>query len=173
MSCLYILIDSSTKGTKIDNKRTKYGESCAFWCAFWNKPEGMPFRAGFVYSDYEGTNKIFFDGIIRALEGCYSRVREDCTVKLMGDNNIIMKILRGNWQAYELKPFYNQVKKMEEKYRAKEIIYEYMGEKTEIYKKVDECSKYFRNFVKQKFKKTEKSKKLIKVKGDQEALVSK
>ncbi|MEA2006255.1 MAG: hypothetical protein U9O50_08390 [Acidobacteriota bacterium] len=158
MRCLYILIDSSTKGVKKDTKKTKYGESSAFWCAFRNKLEGMPCRAGFIYSNYEGTNKIFFDGVIRALESCYYLVRQGWIVKVMGDNKPVIKILRGEWQAIELKPFYNQVKEIERKYRGKEISYDYMGEETEIYKKVDEGAKHYRNFIKQKFEKTEKPK---------------
>jgi ribonuclease HI len=150
MSCLYILIDSSTKGSK----RNKYGKSTAFWCAFWNEVKDIPCRAGVVYSLKEGPNKIFYDGIIRALEACFYMVYDNCPVKVMGDNELVIKQLKGERNVDKMKKLHSQVKGLEFKYKEHEkgvIEYDYMNEDDEMYRKVDRCAKEFLNFLTQRF----------------------
>lgn len=157
MSTLYILIDSSTDKTKENNRIvSNCGKASAFWCAYRDEIEGIPCRAGFTYNDYLGPNKIFFDGVIRALEACYYMVQGDCELKVLGDCVPVLKILKRENQARKLKPFFNQTKELERRYKEErgyniDINYEYINEENRIYKKVDECASQFKNNLIQKF----------------------
>lgn len=158
MKHLYILIDTTTRGTK----KSRYGESTACWCAFKDKITGRPFRAGFIYNEYDGPNKIFYEGIIRALEICLSIYLRDCTVIVKGDNLFVINQLKQKIGHRELERYYNQVKALEFKYvdsRKGKIQYGYINEQNEVYKKVDRCSKEFDNFLKQRFNQTKRIKK--------------
>ncbi|MHA1285648.1 MAG: hypothetical protein ACTSQG_11495 [Promethearchaeota archaeon] len=145
---LHILIDSSTKPGK-------YGKSTAFWWAFKDKIEGEPFRVGVIYNQIEGTNRIFYDGIIRALEACFYISEVNRNIKIWGDNKLVIGQLKDEINVDKLEPLYNQVKKLESKYLEKKnvtISYEYLNEQDEIYKKVDRCAKDFLNFLTQRIR---------------------
>ncbi len=150
MYSLHILVDSTTRRSSENNK---YGESTACWFAFKNKIAGKPFRVGFVYNEYDGPNKIFYEGIIQALEFCFSVFMEKGTVWVRGDDQLVINQLKGERGVYELIDYHIRVKKLEVKYeeRKKGIIrYKYINEENEIYKKVDRCAKQFDNFLKQR-----------------------
>ena len=87
MSNIYILVDSSTKGSR----QSKYGESVACWGIFINELSGMPSRIGIIYSKHEGPNTIFYVGVIRALEDCFHLGHENCSIKVMGDCKSVEK----------------------------------------------------------------------------------
>ena len=151
MRCLYILIDSSTRPRSAKNR---YGKSTAFWCAFWNEIKGMPCRAGIVYNATDGPMKIFYDGIIRALEVCFPIVGVNRTVKVMGDCQHVIKQLRGEIKSIELENYFNQVRRLEFKYRVYKkgtISFEYIPRDNDFYKKVHRCAKDFLEFLKKRF----------------------
>ena len=157
MSSLHIFIDSSTKGTRT----SKYGKSAASWFAIWDEFNGLPCRAGIIYKDRQGPNKIFYEGIIQALNTCYDVVRENCEVTIFGDCDPVIKQLNDEWNVNKMKELYDQVQEIEENYRGT-INYIYMNEDNPLYKVVDECSKQFRHNITLKFdaiiqKKTEES----------------
>ena len=156
MRCLYILVDSSTRPT---SKKNRYGKSTAFWCAFWNEIKGMPYRAGVVYNAKDGPMKIFYDGIIRALEACFPIVGGNCTVKVMGDCQHVIKQLREEKGRDELENYFNRVRIFEFKYRKYKkgtISFEYIPRDDDFYKKVHRCAKDFLEFLKDIFDQTQK-----------------
>ena len=148
MNRLIILIDSSTKAS---SKSSKYGESSAAWAVWWNNIDRVPIRAGSLYLWKEGPNKIFYDGLIRALEACFYLVHKGDEVTIYGDNQHVIQQLQGGKGVREMQPYFNQITKMSSKYPCK-ISFTYLGESNKAYKKVDELAKQFRNMVKLKYK---------------------
>ena len=142
MNQLIIVLDTAGKGGK-----TKYRPYICFWAAFWYCPEiqktetsekinindryevdilhkgikPAPVRSGASYSSYIGPNKIFYDGIIRALETCYYLIHEDENVQVIviGDCEPVLKQLNGKMCIKEMKSFYNQVRHYIELYKQK------------------------------------------------------
>jgi ribonuclease HI len=152
MSKLNVYIDSSTRG----QGGIKYGRSTAFWLAKWEEEfrENEPCRIGVYYNCRQGPNKIFFEGVIRALESCYSIGHRNCIIKIIGDCDTVIKILQREWTARDLAPFFSEVEKWEEMFRRNgkgTITYDYIDRDDEFYKKVHRCAKDFLNFWQQRF----------------------
>jgi ribonuclease HI len=147
---IYILIDSSTKGTS----ESQYGPSTACWAVFPDRMQGKPLRVGLICCNYnEGPNKMFYIGIIRALEDCLFMGDENCIFELRGDCKPVINQLTGKWNVCALTVFYSQVKGIEKKFRDEhrgQIQYAYISGDNMLYKKVDRCAKEVRNFVEQR-----------------------
>lgn len=144
---LIILIDSSTRRTSSTNK---YGPSTACWCAFWDDINSPPCRVGIEFRKREAPNRIFYIGIIRALEGCLDVRDPQGKVKIMGDNDFVIKQLNKQARVDKLRPFYDEVIKKITESKLK-VDFEYLSEADPIYKKVDEMAKQFWNQYRQKF----------------------
>jgi hypothetical protein len=149
MSTYYVLIDNSTKGTGT----SKYGESAVCWSVFADSIIGNPIRVGILYCNYSGPNKMFYVGVIRALEDCYFLGDHDCCLKIVGDCLPVINQLKGVWKVKALEPFYAQVKGLESKYRTNDkglVSYDYLGEDNPLYIKVDKCVKDSFNYLRQR-----------------------
>lgn len=149
--CTYlILVDSTTRGTDT----SKYGKSTVCWFVYREELKGMPLRVGAIYCDYnEGPNKIFYVGVIRALEDCFFLCGTDNNIKIMGDCEHAIGQLNSDIDIDDLEPFYKQVKGLEKKYERYgkgPIKYEYLGEKDAAYRKLDRCVKQFQNYLEQR-----------------------
>jgi ribonuclease HI len=147
---IYILIDSSTKGTQT----SKYGPSSACWAVFRDRLEGMPLRVGIIYCNYdEGPNKMFYIGVARALEDCFLMGSTNCIFEVKGDCEPVIKQLTGQWSVNVLADFYNRVKNIEKQYKVDnrgQIRYEHISSDDGLYKKIDRCAKEVHNFIKQR-----------------------
>ena len=150
MKALYILIDSSTKPER--KGKSKYGCSAAFWCAIPDDIKSQPCSMGIILREKEGPNKIFYDGVISALIACEKYREWKMSVKIMGDNDHVIKQLKGNRRVFELKPYHARVRELESRYVAK-IEYEYISESDTIYKSVDELAKWAKVCVPQLYNK--------------------
>ena len=146
MSSLHIFIDSSVRGTRT----SKYGKAAASWFAVWDESGGRPCRAGLVYSNHQGPNKIFYEGIIQALNTCYDLVSKHVEVKVFGDCDPVLKQLNKERNVNEMQKLYDRVREIESSYQGP-ISYKYMNEENSVYKVVDECSKIFRHNISQTF----------------------
>ena len=144
---LYILLDSATKKLI---KNWKYGESITAWVAWWSSDErDKPIRCGINYYRIEGPNKVFYRGIISALENCYGMCTNDKII-ICGDCEPVIKQLNGEWAVKQMRVFYQRVKELRMSYakRGCEIEFRYMGEKTPIYKNIDQLAKRSREHIK-------------------------
>jgi len=138
MSKLNIFIDSSTKRTRRGNR---YGESVVAWGAWWNGTlNEKPIRCGIHYFRYEGPNKVFYEGIIRALEQCMPLIWEEDELIIRGDCEPVLKQLRGEWNVGQMKKYFRQVQALKRKYRGA-IKFEYINRNHPIYKKIDQLAK--------------------------------
>lgn len=147
---IQILIDSSTKPS---SKTNKYGESSACWVIYTSEITPTPTYVGLTYRPQEGPNRIFYIGVIRALEELFGSPYVKYSLKISGDCQPVIDQLNGKWRVVELKPLYDQVKTLEEKYKREKgvpIQYEYISEDNDVYKKVDQCVKQFGEFIKQR-----------------------
>ncbi len=177
---LIILVDNSGKGEE------KYGHCLCFWCAFLydpfdlksisntaqqvEKPEiryeidiltntekAKPIRSGAIYCDYEGPNKIFYDGIIRSLDGCLFLTKRHSPLKVIviGDCEPVIKQLKNQWQSKKMKSFYLQTKGIEKKYKDNGAEMNYRWIKRDdfpLYLKIDKLAKDFLEKIKGQFK---------------------
>lgn|GEM_PF-2168060 len=143
MPILNIYIDSSTKRTKLGSH---YGESVAAWGAWWDGIfNEKPIRCGIHYFRHEGPNKVFYEGVIRALEQCVSLMWVDkCIVR--GDCELVIKQLRGEWRVGQMKKYFKQVQVLKIKYKGN-ISFEYISESDPIYKKIDQLAKRSRSHI--------------------------
>lgn len=143
---LHILIDSSTKGTKVD----KYGESVAAWAAWWQDElkKDKPVRCGIHYLRREGPNKIFYEGIIRALEQCLELCWDD-EIYIWGDCVAVIDQLNGKRNIDWMHSKNKQVKALIKKYKEKNntIFFKYLNEEKVVYKKIDQLAKRSRKFI--------------------------
>jgi len=147
---IQILVDSSTKPF---SKTSKYGESAACWAIYTSEIASLPEYVGLVYRPKEGPNKIFYIGIIRALEELAESQYVEYLLKIRGDCQPVIDQLNGKWRAVEMKPLYDQVKSLEEKIKKNkraQIEYDYLGEDDNVYKKIDQCAKQFRELIKKR-----------------------
>jgi ribonuclease HI len=106
-----------------------------------------------IYRPKEGPNRIFYIGVICALEELFKSTYVNYLLKIRGDCQPVIDQMNGKWRAVEMKPLYDQVKSLEEKYKREkgvQIEYEYLGEGDSVYKKIDQCAKQFREFIKQR-----------------------
>ncbi len=167
MKQLVIVIDSAGGG-----KRTNYGPCICYWAAFVYNPEldktptssklspeeryevdilhkgikPKPKRSGAIYSDYEGPNKIFFDGIIRALEACFFIAKRGLSeLIIVGDCEPVINQLNEVWKSKEMQPLLRQVKhKFEPEYRKLGIKIAYKLVKRDqypLYEDIDKMAK--------------------------------
>jgi len=143
VSRLNIYVDSSTKRTKLGNR---YGESVAAWGAWWDGTfNEKPIRCGIHYFRYEGPNRVFYEGIIRALEQCMSLIwADECIV--WGDCELVIKQLRGEWEVGQMKKYFKQVQALKRKYKGT-INFEYINQSDPIYKKIDQLAKRSRSHI--------------------------
>jgi len=147
---IHILVDSSTKPS---SKTSKYGESSACWAIYTNGKITTPEFVGLIYRPKEGPNKIFYIGVIRALEELLESQYVEYLLKIRGDCQPVIDQLNGKWRAVEMKPLYDQVKSLEKKIKKEkraQIEYEYWGEDDSVYKKIDQCAKQSREFIRQR-----------------------
>lgn len=179
MKQIIIILDSAGGG-----RRTKYGPCICFWAAFEYDPnkdftetsqklnqkdryevdilhkgiKPRPKRSGAIYSSYEGPNKIFYDGVIRALESCFYLARDSDEVYVIGDCKPVIQQLKGERKVEELKSLYNQVKYHLEKskYQNKknaEIHYKHVGrQQFPLYEDIDRLAKETLKKIKSIFK---------------------
>jgi len=175
---LIIVLDSAG-----GEKSQKYGPQLCFWCAFLYNPfqhctetskkiesksrfevdilhkgiKPKPKRSGLIYSDFEGPNKIFYDGIIRALDSCMYLVKKEKIEQLIivGDCEPVIMQLVGKRRIGELKKFYNQVKHYESEHRKLGCVIEYKHIKREqypLYEEINRITKDFLQKIKNQFK---------------------
>lgn len=146
MSSLHIMIDSSIDGNP------DCGKAIAFWLAYWNDYKIEPYRSGFVYSNYQCPQRIFYEGIIQALNTCCCIMngRND-EIIVFGDNQPVIHQLQGTRGVDELVDYYKQVKRIEKEYSYFSIKYEYLNDNDPMYKIVDICSKEYRKEMTKKF----------------------
>ena len=147
---IHILVDSSTKPS---SKTNKYGESTACWAIYTNGIGPTPTYVGLTYRPQEGPNRIFYIGVIRALEEVFESPYVKYSLKVCGDCQPVIDQLNGKWRVVELKPLYDQVKSLEEKIKKEkgaQIEYEFLGEDDSVYKKIDQCAKQSREFIRQR-----------------------
>jgi ribonuclease HI len=112
-----------------------------------------PEYVGLVYRPKEGPNKIFYIGVIRALEEILETQYVKYLLKVRGDCQPVIDQLNGKWRAVEMKTLYDQVKSLEKKImkeKRAQIEYEYLAEDDHLYNKIDQCVKQFREFIKQR-----------------------
>ncbi len=147
---IQILVDSSTIAS---SKTSKYGESAACWAIYTSENILTPEYVGLAYRPKEGPNKIFYVGIIRALEELLASPYIEYSLKIKGDCQPVIDQLNGKRGIAEMKPLYDQVKSLEKKIKKEkraQIEYEYLGEDDSVYKKIDQCAKEFRTFIKRR-----------------------
>ncbi len=147
---IQILVDSSTKPS---SKTSKYGESAACWAIYTSETGPTPEYVGLVYRPKEGPNRIFYIGIIRALEEMLGLPYVDYLLKVKGDCQPVIYQLNDKWGAVEMKALYDRVKTLEQKIRHEkraQIEYEYLCEEHRVYSRVDQCAKQSREFIKQR-----------------------
>jgi ribonuclease HI len=175
---LIIVLDSAGGGNA-----QKYGPQCCFWCAFIYNPskdstetskkidpvsryevdillKGIrpkPKRSGLIYSDYEGPNKIFYDGIIRALDSCMYLVKQETITQaiILGDCQPVINQLLHKRRINKLEKLYKQVKHYETEYRKLgcEIKYKWCGRNQfPLYEEIDRMTKEFLTKIKNYFK---------------------
>ena len=154
MRTLNILIDSSTKPDK--GVKSKYGRSSAFWCAIPDDINSTPCCMGVILRAKEGPNKIFYDGVISALVGCEKYRQWIIDVIIKGDNEHVIKQLKGEIETVQLKEYLVRTRDLESKFLRK-IAYEYIGESNPIYKKVDQLAKWTLNHVPLQYSKARKA----------------
>jgi len=138
---LRIYVDSSTK----PSNGTKYGESSAAWGFQWDN--GTVFwRGGAVYLRHAGPNKMFYEGVIRALESALPDVNNGSgdRLEVYGDCQTVINQLNGVWRVGQLRKHYDRVRAVERKIK-KRVTYHYLGETDATYKKVDILSKQGRD----------------------------
>lgn len=110
--------------------------------------EGKPLRSGVHYFRYEGPNKTFYEGIIRALEGCLDLAARDDVSQLVicGDCQPVLRQLTGVWAVNELMPYLERVRNLEAGC-ATPVLYEYLSEDDARYRKVDQLSKRAKKLI--------------------------
>lgn len=142
----HIFVDSSTKRTSKSDKR---GESVSAW-AVWREGDmdKKPIMCGINYSQFDGPNKAFYDGVIRALERCLPICWND-EVIVWGDCELAINQLNGRWKVKWTNMEYKQTRALERKFIEKNnsISFKYIGEKHPIYKKIDQLAKRSRAHI--------------------------
>ncbi len=107
-------------------------------------------RCGSIYNSTDGPTRIFYDGIIRALQSCFYLLKKEkiSEVLVLGDCEHAIKQLNGQVGIRQMQPLYNQVKKLEKDFRENgvtEIKYIYIKEQHYLlYKKIDSMAKEMR-----------------------------
>lgn len=110
-------------------------------------------RCGTIYNSIDGPTRIFYDGIIRALESCFYLLKKEkiSQVLILGDCEHVIKQLNGQVKVKQMQPLYNQVKKLEADFKqkgVKEIKYIYIKEQDySLYKKIDGMAKEMREKI--------------------------
>jgi hypothetical protein len=110
-------------------------------------------RCGSIYNSTDGPTKIFYDGIIRALQSCFYLLKKEGIneVLVLGDCEHAIKQLNGQVGVKQMQPLYKQVKKLEGDFKqngVKEIKYIYIKEQDySLYKKIDGMAKEMRERI--------------------------
>ncbi len=110
-------------------------------------------RCGSIYNSTDGPTKIFYDGIIRALQSCFYLLKKEKIneVLILGDCEHAIKQLNGRVGVRQMQPLYNQVKKLEKDFKkdgVDKIIYLYIKEQDySLYKKIDGMAKEMREKI--------------------------
>ena len=74
-------------------------------------------------------------------------------MKGQGDCQPVIEQLKGNWRSIGMKDLYDQVRSLEDKLksvRRAQIEYEYLDESDSVYKKIDQCAKRGRAFIRER-----------------------
>jgi hypothetical protein len=103
-----------------------------------------------IYRPKAGPNRIFYFGIIRALDELLDSGYLMYSLKVMGDCEPVIEQLKGNRCAIEMKDLYEHVRLLEDRLRNKkraQVEYEYLNEDDGIYRKIDQCAKRSRAFI--------------------------
>lgn len=147
MADLHILIDSSTKHASRTNR---YGESTAAWGAWWsNNKKCKPVKAGIHYFRNEGPNKAFYQGVIGALEQSMGMCWPNSDIVIFGDCQPVINQLDGTWTVNKMQDEYDEVQALVRRYRREGITvtFQYMNDKDQMYKKIDQLAKRSREHV--------------------------
>lgn len=178
MSQLIIVLDSSVS---LD-KGADVGPAACFWLAYIYDPkkdqhpvsvqlpeegryksailmEGIKskaVRSGAIYNSVDGPTKIFYDGIIRALEACFYLLSKEkvMEVHILGDCEHAIRQLNNEVRVDKMKPMYNQVRKWQKEYLKQKvkISYQYVREEDfSLYKKLDGICKEIRSRIQSSF----------------------
>jgi ribonuclease HI len=140
---LDILVDSSTTRT---SRRNRYGRSVAAWGAWIEGDDEGPIRSGVHYFRHFGPNKAFYEGVIRALEGCLQLGAIYSPFTVYGDCQPVLFQLMGFWAVGDLKPWYERAQSLEAQIPAP-VRYAYLSEEDARYRKVDQLSKRAKKFI--------------------------
>lgn len=175
MKQLIVVLDSSVSLTS----GQKVGPAVCFWVAYVYDPssdathpvskqlpeeqryksailmeasKSKPLRSGAIFNSVDGPTKIFYDGIIRALESCFYLVKKEgfSEAYVVGDCDHAIKQLNGKINVNTMAPMYNQVKKWESGYSkvGVKLFYEYVNEKQfPLYQKLDGVGKEIRGKI--------------------------
>lgn len=113
-------------------------------------------RSGSIYNSVDGPTKIFYDGIIRAMQSCYYLLKKEeiSKVIVLGDCEHAVEQLNGNRKVDKMQPLYNQVQKLREDYGAKGVEIEFCFIKEceySLYKKIDAMAKEMRAKISKMF----------------------
>ena len=112
-------------------------------------PESM--RSGAIYNNHDSPTRIFYDGIIRAMESCFYLLKMHAVneVVVIGDSEIVIEQLNNRRKVVTMGPMYNQVKKFETaEYSKMPVRYEYVSEDDySLYKKLDGMCKQVRGIL--------------------------
>jgi len=176
---LIILLDSSTSY----EPGMQTGPSVCFWSAYIyrphsdehpisrNLPEDLrfenailmealrkkPIRSGAIYNNVDGPVRMFYDGIIRALDACYYLIkREEVTETIvLGGDQYVFHQINGESAIDELEPVYNQVQKLRERYEKQRvhIMFQYIREDDySLYGKLHTLTQGLQTLIKETFK---------------------
>jgi ribonuclease HI len=158
-STRYILVDHSTvQGEKATepSKKSKWGRSVACWAYFY-RLGGIPYEVGLLYDNHEGPNRMFFKGILAALEYCLNNDKQgnhDYELVVEGDCKPVIDVLNEATGRYALSGFYDLAKNLEKRLKIEkrvDVRYEYLPRNREEYKSVDQCAKRTGRFIEQCF----------------------
>jgi len=110
-------------------------------------------RCGSIYNSTDSPTKIFYDGIIRAMDACYYLIKKERIneIIILGDCEHAINQLNRKVKVIKMAPLYNQVRKWEEEYKnagISSIKYEFIREKDfSLYKKIDGMAKEMREKI--------------------------
>jgi ribonuclease HI len=107
-----------------------------------------------IYRQRAGPNRIFYIGIIRALEELFEAGWLNYSLKVQGDCKAVINQLNEiKWHPVDMKDLYDQVRSLEDKLksvRRAQIEYEYLDESDSVYQKIDQCAKRGRAFIRER-----------------------
>lgn len=144
MSNYFIHIDSSVENTK---QGISYGKASAAWTIVCN---GSKIRAGLIYSQVNGPNKIIYEGILASLSTLepehFCSAGSD-NVFIYIDSQIVINQIDDIKGSKKMTSHLNLVRKMLEKHPNVSFAFLYKNEKDVSFKEVDILSKQGRRWI--------------------------